>query len=496
MNREVYDTYKKLSDTERAELIYKYKNSPTASRFIGFMDRQKNPDFRSAAAIEAIYAEEKEKTAYAVLENRFFKLRKKILDELESGKNNDVSQMHTEEELAFLKAKHLIATENKEAGYRQLTELERICQEKNIFELLPAVIDQLIFCNQSFNRLDNNVPLYEKQKKAIELQADMNRCCMTARRIYEINFTVGMKKAKKELAFLRSLSVRHKGYPRFLLCYHHVSAYYKLGSRDYASETQVLSRHLTAFKKLQSLYPQIPLLTYKVNYAQLQHMHFNNMVMSYHFNRCEFEETYQIMHTLAKQMDDENSIFKTHKTEAFYYNLITAQCMTHRYAEAFETVTAFSNYLKANQQTDRLVFANALKARIYTEIYPQTFRMDPVFLLEQTEEQIRILRKTNNLMASLDQLLVLRIKLLVIAGSYKKAAQGLKEPVAAEYLGSLNLYEPFEQLLLILSGDGAGRVKKLQELSRAVTLLRHRSTQPAQYMHIYWLLHYIKYLLP
>lgn len=293
---------------------------------------------------------------------------------------------------------------------------------------------------------------------------------------------------------MRSLAAKHRHFPRFLLCYHHISAYYKLGSRDYIAETQVISRHLSAFKKLQSKFPFIPLLTYKVNYAQLQHMHFNSMIMSYHFHRCEFEETYRIMQDVAKQMDDPASVFKTHKTESFYYNLITAQCMTHRYREALDAAGDFAAYLKTNQQLDKLVFTNVLKARIYSETYPQTFKMDPVFLLEQTEEQIKILRKTNNVMISLDQVLVLRIKLWIIAGDLRKAAQGLKEDVVKNYLEELNLYAAFLQLINILSGSGE-KTGKLKELEKQLLALKHRANLPAQYMHVYWLMHYVSYLV-
>lgn len=495
MNKYVYDSFKKLSDPERSELIFKFKNSPTVIRFIDFLDGSTHPNFKTSAAIDAVYADEKNDTAYAVLENRFFKLRKKILDELEHTKSADVSLLHPEEELRFLKAKQLIAAENKEAGYKQLLELEKICWEKNIFELLPSIIDQLIFCNQSFNRLENNVPLFVKQKKAIGLLADMQTCCMVARQVYEINFTIGVRHAQKELAFMRSLAAKHKEYPRFLLCYHHVSAYYKIGSGDYSTEMQVLSRHLTAFKKLQSQYPHIPLLMYKVNYVQMQHMHFSQMVMSYHFGRCEFEETYQLVKEFSVLMEDENSIYKTYKTEAFYYNLITAQCMTHRYQEAFETIGKFIAYLKTNHQTDKLVLANAMKARIYTEIYPLTYKMDPAFLLEQIDEYVKHLRKTDNMMVSLDQTLVMRIRLLVIAGSYKKALQAIREELVVTYLKSMHMYEPYLELIRVLIDNSSEKSKRLQELFKTVQSIRHKSKIPAEYLQTYWLQKYIKHLL-
>jgi hypothetical protein len=495
MNKYVYESFKKLNATEKAELAGKFRNSPTVVKFIGFIERSKTPNFKTTAAIEAIYAHETEKTAYNVLENRFFKLRKKLLDELEYSKNSDVSQLHTEEELKFLNAKHLIASENKETAYKQLLELEKICWEKNIFELLPQVIDQLIFCNQSFNRFEHNKSLFAKQEQAIGLLRDIGICGMTTRKIYEINFSKGVKFAGKELSLLRHFASKYKQYPRFLMCYHHVSAYYKLGSKDLFGETQVISRHLTAFKKLQAAYPMIPLMTYKVNYVQQQHMHFNQLIMSYHFSRCEFEETYQVMKEVWSLIVKEDSILKMYKTEASYYNMITSQSMTQRYPEALDTINDFMTYLKTNHQTDKLVLANVLKAKVYSEIYPQTLKMDPLFLMEQVEEYIRILRRSDNMMVSLDQTLVLKAKLLIFKGQYQKAMQTISEANVEAHLTEMKLLEPLKELIRILQENSSQRNKKLSELNKAVQSIKHRATTPAEFMHIYWMQHYLKHLL-
>jgi hypothetical protein len=494
MNKYVYDTFHKLNDTRKAEFLGKFRNSPTVIKFIGFIDKTRVPDFKTLSAIEAVYGDEKDNVAYNVLENRYFKLRKKILDELESSNNADVSALHTEEELRFLNVKHLITSGNKETAYKQLLELEKICWERNIFELLPQVIDQLIFCNQSFNRLENNKELFIKQEKAIGLLRDINICGMTTRKIYEINFSKGIIHAAKELSLMRSFASRHKEYPRFALCYHHVSAYYKMGSKDHVGETQVISRHLSAFKKLQAAHPMIPLMNYKVNYVEQQHMHFNQMIMSYHFSRCEFEETYRVMKEVWDLIIKDNSVLKMYKTESSYYNMVTAQCMTHRYHEALETINDFAAYLKTNHQSDKLVLANVLKARVYSDVYPQTLKMDPVFLFGQVEEYVKILKKADNRMISLDQTLVLKAKLLVFRGSYQKALQTIAEPDAKNYLEAMNLMEPFRELIKILHENSSQKLKKLAELNRSVQLIKHKATSPAEFMHIWWIQHYIRHL--
>lgn len=495
MNKYLYDSYTKLGETERAAFVGKFKNSPTVIKFIKFIEKSPVPNFKTVSAIDSVYAGEKEKIPYNVLENRFFKLRKKLLDELEGSRKNDASLIHTEEELKFLNAKQLLAAGNKEMAYRHLAELEKACWEKNIFELLPAVIDQLIFCNQSFNRLDNNKELYTRQEKAIALLRDIQVCIMTTRKIYEINYTKGVKHALKELAMLRNFASKHREYPRFLLCYHHVSAYYKLGSKDHAGHEQAISRHLTAFKKLQAAHPAIPLMTYKVNYVQQQHMHFSQMIMSYHFSRCEFEETYQVMKEVWEEIIKKDSILNMYKTESSYYNMITAQTMTQRWQEALATINDFMAYVKANHQTDKLLLANVLKARIYTDVYPLSFKMNPAFLMEQVDEYVKILRKSDNMMISLDQTLVLKLKLLVLQGDHLKALRLLEDPVAFNYLSEMQLEELTRKLIITLQENSSQKNQKLSQLAKEVQSARHKATTPAQFMHIYWMQHFLKHLL-
>jgi hypothetical protein len=495
MNKYVYESYKHLNDSERAGFLGKFKNSPVVIRFVKFIEQSSTPAFKTTQAIDSIYADVKGHVPYNVLENRFFKLRKKILDELKNARSSNFPLTHTEEELTYIEAKQLLASGNNERAYRMLTELEKTCWEKNIFELLPSVIDQLIFCNQSFNRLENNKEIFMRQERAIELLRDINICGMTTRKIYEINFTKGIKYAAKELSLMRAMASKYKMYPRFLMCYHHVSAYYKLGTKEYEGSTQAISRHLSSFRKLLVLHPSIPLLSYKVNYVQQQHMHFNQMMISYHFTRCEFEETYQAMKDVWQMINKEDSVLSMYKTEASYFNMVTSQTMTQRYPEALETIADFAQFLKTNHQTDKLVMANVLKARVYADVYPQAYKMDPLFLTAQVEEYIKILRKKDNTMISLDQTLVLLIKLYVIRGNYSGASKILSETPVQKYLSDIALYDLTRDLILILTENGSQKNRELSELLRKLQLIRHKASTPAEYMHIYWLQHYLKHLL-
>lgn len=494
MNKYIYESFKKLNDAEQSTLIHRFKDSPTVARFIEFIKKADVPNFKTTNAINSIYVKEKDKTDFRILENRYFKLRKKLADELEQMQKADFTRLQTDEEQRFLNARHLIASENKELAYKLLVLLEKECWEKNIFELLPSIIDQLIFCNQSFNRLENNKSLFIRQKDAIVLLCDMNILGMTARKIYEIHYTNGVEHIAKDLLILRKLASKHKQYPRFLLCYYHIAAYYKLGSAN-AYDEKTISRNLTAYKRLQRKHPMIPLMQYKANYIQFQHMHFNQMMISWHFSRCEFDEAHLAMKEVWSLIVNDNSIFKMYKSESSYFNMITAQCMTKRYTEALTTINDFISYLRTNQQTDKLMIPNVLKAWIYSDIYPAVYKMNPGFLSEQVDEYIKILRKTDNRMISLDQTLVLKAKLLIIEGKFGKALQVIKDPVSLAYLEVLNLKDVFYQLIAILNENAPDKKEKLSELNKAVQSCCYKAKVPAEYMNIHWLQNHLKHLL-
>src|ERR1700741_4741613 len=184
MNKILYDTYHNLNDIARNEIRYKFRDSPLLLQFIDFIEKKAPRTFKNRDAVELLYKKDSKEVSYSQLENRFFKLRKKLMDEL-LPKGDDENDLMAEEELELFRCKKMIQQNHKEAAYKRLMELENDCWKKNIFELLPSVIDQLIFCNQSYNRLDQNKNYFKKQETALVLQYDINRAILLARKIYE-----------------------------------------------------------------------------------------------------------------------------------------------------------------------------------------------------------------------------------------------------------------------------------------------------------------------
>ena len=114
------------------------------------MNKCTNRNYKNSDAVTFIYIDDKDKNAYSVLENRYFKLRKKIHDELlKATSDTQTGELLTEEQHILYRNKNLTSATNKEGAYKELVELEKVCWKKNIFELIPDIIDQLIFLNQS-----------------------------------------------------------------------------------------------------------------------------------------------------------------------------------------------------------------------------------------------------------------------------------------------------------------------------------------------------------
>ncbi|MCD6066791.1 MAG: hypothetical protein K0S33_1617 [Bacteroidetes bacterium] len=438
MNKELYDGFKKLSDTAKNELKFKLKDSPLARKLYEFLESTDNRNFKNREVVAKLYGSEMNTSEYAVLENRYFKLRKKFTEEWLQPIGVS-AMLLAEEEMDLLKCKQLIMENQKEQAYQKLLLLEKTCWEKNIFELLPAIIDNLIFCNQTLNRLERNDALYDRQYKAIVLQADCYKMVTLAREVYEINFKRGVVYAKKQLAEIKELGLKHKSYPRFIMCYHHVSLYYKLGSHDYLEDMQVVSRHYKQCRELNSKYPYMPLVSYRLNYSVYQHMHYKQIQVFYHYNRMEFEDAYLAMKDIWDLVHSENEAYALFKTESIYHNMFSSQRTTNRHVDAEKTIGHFITFLKDNNSSMRLNYAYTLQAMLVAYTFTKNKQKDIPYLLEKTDEYIKGIRGNANVQTTAGEALLTKAKLNYLCGNIAEAIKTLKEKEVVEYLNRYTL---------------------------------------------------------
>lgn len=478
MNKTLYDTYAQLNDTARNELKYKFRDSPVVMQFIDFVENKAQRTFKNREAVELLYKKELKNVSYAQLENRFFKLRKKLMDGLlpEPEASDDIM---TEEEQELFRCKKMIQQNNKEVAYKRLEELEKNCWRKNIFELLPTIIDQLIFCNQSYNRLEQNKPYFAKQEKAIVLQADIHRTIFLARKIYEVNFSKGTRAAAKELEELRDLAARHPEYKRFALCYHHVSLYNKMGSRDYLESTHVISRHFREFKALIETYPYMPLIAYRNHYSLYQQFHYRQITAFYHYNRGEFAEAADKMAELwqSVQQHPQLHIFMT---ESLFTNIITSFMAAGNYTRAMEDTARYADFIKDAQSSEKNDFVFVIKAQIWCASMGRLKLGDTKFYRQKVEKYIRQTASSSNRHISHDDAVVVLSKMYFLEKDHLKAVKTLPAEPAAK---TTRLLKEFYEIV-----SGPAKKEALSAFRKELNKLRFNLKKPDDMVELGWLI--------
>ena len=488
MNKQLCQYYATLSEIAKTDLRNKYKDSPIGLRLLGFLEKLEKPDFKTTEAVAYIYKESRDEK-YSVLENRYFKLRKKILDELDNKQGSSLNELPGEE-AELNHCKQMIANGKKKEAYKLLTALEKDCWEKNLFELLPPVLDNMIFCNQGFNQVDKNTPLYKKLEEAIALQYDLNMAIMYTRQMYEVFFAKGTKWNKELSESLKALGDKHKAYPRFIMLYHYVSVSYKLTSMDYADNMQVISRHLTEFKKLYEQNPGVPIVIYKTGYDKLFHFHYNQITALYYSNKAEFEEAYMAVREMWNMVHSGDPLFLTYKIDSLYFNMFAMQCITGRYRDAYETCNAFTVFVKDTGRPDIMPMINTLKGMLYVMAYPQTFKLDAAYLLEQADEYIKILKKKgDNVHLPMAQAMFVKMQLYIIRTEYKHAAKLIDDAQIVQYLDAIKAQTFFAELLTCLKNDTK---QALPQLEKRVAQRKYKAVTIDELLALNWLSGFIK----
>ncbi len=483
MNAQLYDSFKSLNDLSKAEIREKLKDSPVGMKLFDFLEKNKNRNFRNRDVVEQIYTINTDKTSYQILENRYFKLRKKFMEEYFAVKV-EKDEFLAEEELELLNIRKLLHRNEKDVALQALISLEQKCWEKNIFELLPSVIDNLIFCKQLLNKMSPNDEAYSRMDKAIQTQAAINRVTLLARKVYDINYRKGISHAKKELAEMKEISKKFKDYPRFSICYHHVSLYYKLGSSDYIEDMQVISRHFREVKQSFSLYSSMPLIVYRRNYNLYQQMHYRQMIMFYHYNRCEFEEAYKMMKEFWDRIFSEPHIYNIYRSESIYFNMLNCQRLTQRFTDAEQTLNEYAAFLKENKNTARLPYAYTLRAMLYADAYPKLKHLQPEMLMQKVDEYLKQVKSDSNVQTSYGDAMVTKARLLFIMKDYKGSYNNIRDAGAVSYLENNSIKDVFIRFFEFHTRPGKNSSEDLRKIISKEIL---NARKPLALMYLKWM---------
>src|ERR1041385_5871622 len=184
MNSLLQNRYNELGKEEIFLLRKRISDSPRALLLFDFLEKRKEKKINTNDAVDFIYKGDSEK--FEVVRNRFFKLRKQVIDLInDSGKSSSANGMlllPLEEKL--YRCRQLISENHFQLAKNELRQLIAECREANIFEILPEAIGQLIYCNMAMNVLKENEKLLTELNEASSLLNDLRQMQVLSRKIY------------------------------------------------------------------------------------------------------------------------------------------------------------------------------------------------------------------------------------------------------------------------------------------------------------------------
>ncbi|MFN4123385.1 MAG: hypothetical protein ACK4GL_08790 [Flavobacteriales bacterium] len=312
------DRFRQLSDLMNSRALMR--------RLFDYFKNAGEDELDNESIIHHVYANEK--AEYAVLRNRFFKLRKELLLLLQE-KTNDNTHSHEMalEEIQYYDFRKAIFSGKGAQIIDDLKAYERHLRQLNIFELWPQSINLIIYYHQINNQLDDNKKYYKLLDEALDAQYDMNKVLAAGRKIYEYNYTNSLDKAGTQFELLKRLAHKHKKFPRFSLCQHYLSMYYKMGSKFYVDKIHITSRHLNALKNLRSKHPLMPILQFVPDYVSKLNYHLLEVQTFYHYNSLQFKKALQQLEELVSFHQSS----KGPKNETQILNLITLSMAAAEY---------------------------------------------------------------------------------------------------------------------------------------------------------------------
>jgi hypothetical protein len=464
------ERYSGLSPLQKDKLASGFRNAPLMLRLLDFLEKQKQQSFQTHTPIQFVYGITVDSPEYRVTENKFFKLRKKLLDALSENTEAPVHQK-IDEELELRQCIELLNKGQRQLAYKRLEELEKNCWEKNIFELLPRVIDRLVFCNQSFNKLDENKAIYKRYDEAVALNTLILQFLKKVRQVYEINFRSGITAAKSELRFLKKTADRYKKYPRFAFIYHHLSLYYKLASNDYIGKMPVIGKHHAALKAILRQNGSLPIF-YTPDYEYTQGVHLREISIFYQYVKCDFKEAYKESCELNKYISDNNSP----KAESFYYNSFRAALAAGYYPEARKTLEEYLEVLRKNNQHDRMPFVHALLMMLYVYAYPKVKLENLPYTEQLFEQYLKWSKKNKYLVTSYEESLIVKAGYNHIRGLCGENLALAKTPGLESYFETKDLYQLFLAFTTYFAKEPSR--KQADELKNRIDAMKFKILTP------------------
>lgn len=424
--------YKQLSPRAQSQLKQQLNHSPKMLALIALLDDARQ-DLQTQYAVQQLYRDELNTTPFDVLRNRFFKLRKKLVEDIRS-----IHEPETGPTLPLTKeleeARMLIYTGNLSSGIVTLEQLIEKLKATNIFELLPEAYRLMMYAYQAQTNLDKAERIMPEYKESIRLLADYQECQrLFAQALHD--FRRGFEEVKKSIHQIKLIVDRHPKYVRFKLTY--LSANMAHGSATAGNNPRALARYFNQYENLKAKHPDVPVGVYEPNYVALDKFKYLSSLANFEYLRQDFKAMYT--HTVNFwKVIKETPQLQHKRSEQLYMNKVRMELALDMHLRAFETLKELKQFQKENGNQSNSILITIEEGRIYLYMYPVARPESLRNFIATLSRAIDQLTPGSNMMPKGDALGILAM-LQFMDGQYKAAQKAYALPECSSFLAENGL---------------------------------------------------------
>ncbi|CAN5315450.1 hypothetical protein BH09BAC1_BH09BAC1_04580 [soil metagenome] len=462
MNHELKTAYNALLPHEREQLRHEFSNSPKTLLLLGFLEDYKSNDFGNQQVIPYLYGEDK--SSFETLRNRYFKLRKNILDSISSMKKPLAGDgLHFPEEQAELyQIKMLIKQEGHYSiALQKLEALIKKFWRENLFEILPEAIQAHIYCRQVLGEYHQNEPLYKQWELAIELQRDMNQVRLLSAKALNGFYDEGFPKVLEVMKSIKRLIEKRKDYPRFALAYH--LSHVLNGAGTMGNKHGALTRHIQQYEALRKQHPVMPSLNYERNHLWTERFRYLYAKGMYNYMKDDLKGFY-LQQAEAYQLTERIPELRGARSERMFMNKLRTEVLLELYHEAEVTAQQMQVFQKEHKLLSNIWKPYLELGRMYVYSFPKVKPEDFKAFINLLERKLQNAAQAMNDNDKGEAFGIVAI-LQFYAGDYQAALKNYEQSVIRSYFESSGI-GIFHQVFQLPFGDNGKAAQLVTDIKK------------------------------
>lgn len=382
MNEELFLLFCELNSESRIALDAAFSKSPKMLQLVNFL-KTVETTFKTPKAIHVVYSEELDTVEYPKLINRFYKLRQQLIEWLYHYlKKTENYSSKEEQSLNFIR--YLVNKNQFKNALEKAIKLEKHCRKLNLFELLPGVLNLIIYARQCLSLGGDKVLIEAEERllEAIEWHQILQKLHYFHQKSYR---AVSEEDYQEVLKAVRKLIAPYKNLPRFALLYHYIA--FSKGCtvlNNIQKSTNALMRHLNKLEAILKENPRMPMVFATAYYTKIDPYTLLLLKAIFYFRREQFNESTKALEE-RDRIETANPNLPYPTSESEIRNTISILTASKQYRLALKKWEYLVAFHKKHEQEERLEMALLEKVNIYFFQYPKVQKKDLLSLYEELE---------------------------------------------------------------------------------------------------------------